>query len=323
MKSRPGSITLKQLKAFSEVIERRSLTMAARTLNLSVPAVHAQLRGLTAAADAELLARDEDGGWSPTAEGAAMLEAAKAIQASVDGCMRRVRALRDGSAGTVSLGVVSTAKYFAPYLVAQLLRTMPDVEILLRVGNRQETIAALAEGQFDLCIMGRPPRLPAVNAETIGPHPHVIIAAPDHPLATAEAIEPERLLQETFLLRETGSGTRILMTRYLDQIGSGAPYRAIEMGTNETIKQAVMAGLGIAFISQHTVSDELSQGRVVALGIEGLPIVRQWFLIHLAGKPLLPAARSVFSAIREMHGSFLPRSRPAFRWIGVARDASR
>ena len=306
MKARPDAITLKQLRAFREIVERRSLTMAAHALNLSVPAVHSQLRGLKLAVGAELVARDPDGGWSPTPEGLAMLEAAKSVQSSVEACMRRVASLGDGSAGTVSLGVVSTAKYFAPYLVARLIRQMPDIEILLRVGNREETIAALAEGQFDLCIMGRPPRAPAVEAEPVGVHPHVIIAAPDHVLARGGRIGAERLLEETFLSREVGSGTRILMTRFLDRIGNGGVYRAIEMGTNETIKQAVMAGLGIAFISQHTVMDELKQGRLVALKIEGLPVVRQWFLIYRSDRSLLPAARAVFSAIKDMRGAFLP-----------------
>ena len=306
MKIRPDAITLKQLRAFREIVERRSLTLAAQALNLSVPAVHSQLRELKLAAGTELLVRDPDGGWSPTAEGLAMLEAARAVQSSLEACMRRVASLRDGTAGTVSIGVVSTAKYFAPYLVAQLMRQMPDVEILLRVGNREETIAALGEGQFDLCIMGRPPRAPAVEAEPIGVHPHVIVAAPGHGLAVGGVIGAERLLEETFLSREVGSGTRILMTRFLDRIGNGGVYRAIEMGTNETIKQAVMAGLGIAFISQHTVMDELKQGRLVTLDIEGLPVIRQWFLIYRTGQPLLPAAQAVFSAIREMRGSFLP-----------------
>ena len=110
------------------------------------------------------------------------------------------------------------------------------------------------------------------------------------------------------------------MTPYLDRIGNGGVYRAIEMGTNETIKKAVMASLGAAFISQHTVTDKLGQGRLVMFPVDGLPILRQWFLIYLAGRPLLPAARSVFSIIREMRGAFLPelRAQPAAQRQRVA-----
>ncbi len=96
------------------------------------------------------------------------------------------------------------------------------------------------------------------------------------------------------------------MSRFLDRIGEGRPVRTSEMGTNETIKQAVMAGLGIALISQHTVMEELRQRRLVALPIEGMPIVRQWFLVHVAGQPLLPAGREIARAVVAMEGAFLP-----------------
>ncbi len=306
MKARPDAISLKQLRAFREVVERGSLTAAAEALALSVPAVHAQLRSLRGFAGAEILHRGADGAWSPTAEGAVILVTARAVQTAVDLAAERLASLRAGLAGRVVFGVVSTAKYFAPYLVARLAREFPAVEIELRVGNRGEIIAALAEGRLDLAIMGRPPREPVVEATTLGPHPHVIVAAPEHPLAGVPRVDPAALLRETFLAREDGSGTRILMTRFLDRIGEGRPVRTIEMGTNETIKQAVRAGLGIALISQHAVMEELRHRRLVALAIEGLPIVRHWFLVHVAGHPLLPAAEEIARAIVAMEGAFLP-----------------
>lgn len=306
MKARPDAISLKQLRAFREVVERGSLTAAADALSLSVPAVHAQLRSLRGFAGAEILHRGADGAWSPTAEGAVLLVTARAVQTAVDLAAERLASLRAGLAGRVVFGVVSTGKYFAPYLVARLARDFPAVEIELRVGNRGEIIAALAEGRLDLAIMGRPPREPVVAATTLGPHPHVIVAAPEHPLAGVTRVDPAALLRETFLAREEGSGTRILMARFLDRIGEGRPVRTIEMGTNETIKQAVMAGLGLALISQHTVMEELRHRRLVALPIEGLPIIRHWFLVHVAGHPLLPAAEAIARAIVAMEGAFLP-----------------
>jgi DNA-binding transcriptional LysR family regulator len=304
--ARPDAISLRQLRAFREVVERGSLTAAAAALGLSVPAVHAQLRSLRGFAGAELLLRGDDGAWRPTAEGEVVLATARSVQSAVDLATERLASLRAGLAGRVVLGVVSTAKYFAPYLVARLKRDFPAVEIELRVGNRGEVIAALGEGRLDLAIMGRPPREPVVEATTLGAHPHVIVAAPEHPLAGVTRVDPAALLRETFLAREEGSGTRILMARFLDRIGEGRPVRTTEMGTNETIKQAVMAGLGIALISQHTVMEELRQRRLVALPIEGMPIVRQWFLVHVAGQPLLPAGQALSRAIVGMEGSFLP-----------------
>lgn len=306
LKPRADAITLKQLRTLREVAERRSLTVAAGALGLSVPAVHAQLRALTAQMGAELVERGADGGWSPTREGEVVLAASRAVQSALDVCAERVAALRAGSAGRVTLGVVSTAKYWAPSLVSRLARALPEIEILLRVGNREDTIGALAEGRIDLVIMGRPPREPPTTAYAIGPHPHCIIAPRDHRLAGLERVEPEALFAETFLSREEGSGTRTLMIQFLDGIGEGRAYRSVEMGTNETIKQAVMAGLGIAMISTHTCTEELRQGRLVALAVEGLPLVRRWFLLHERDRPLLPAARTVLHAIEAMEGSFLP-----------------
>ena len=220
--------------------------------------------------------------------------------------MRSVSELRDGRAGFVQLGVVSTGKYFAPGLVATLKQAFPEIKVELIVGNRGQTVAALESRQVQMAIMGRPPRTPAVHAEPIGEHPHVMIAAADHPLAGRRGIAPQALLDQTFIAREQGSGTRILMTRYLDRIGGGTPYRLVEMDSNETIKQAVMAGLGIAMISQHTVTEELRSGRLVALDADTLPIRRQWYLLHRADLDMSPTLNTVFNHIAEQKGAFRP-----------------
>ncbi|WP_263597014.1 LysR substrate-binding domain-containing protein, partial [Paracoccus yeei] len=125
--------------------------------------------------------------------------------------------------------------------------------------------------------------------------------------ARADPALPQDLLAETFLAREPGSGTRILMTRFLDRIGDGTPWRMVEMGTNETIKQAVIAGLGVALISQHTVTEELRSGRLVALRANGLPIQRNWFLIRREDMALSPAGQRVHDHVLALGGSFLPR----------------
>jgi DNA-binding transcriptional LysR family regulator len=154
--------------------------------------------------------------------------------------------------------------------------------------------------------MGRPPRHPEVSATPIGPHPHGLIAPPGHRLAAAETVRIEDLFDETMITREQGSGTRILMTRYLDSQAEGRVFDLVEMGSNETIKQAVMAGLGLAFLSLHTVTEELRQGRLVVLNAPGLPLLRQWFLVHPLHATLSPAARAVQARILELDGSFLP-----------------
>ena len=307
MEMKTDGISLRQLRCLRAVADSGSLTGAASLLGLTTPAIHSQLRGLEELAGRPLVARAEHGAFRPTPEGQALLLAEAQIATALARAGRDIRALQQGHVGTVVLGVVSTGKYFAPGLVARLLRLLPDIEVTLRIGNRDTILAALAGDQLDLAIMGRPPREPPVIADPVGPHPHIIIAALDHPLATSDPVMPGDLLAQTFLSREEGSGTRTLMTRFLDRIGEGATWRAVEMGTNETIKQAVIAGLGIALISQHTVTEELRSGRLIALRGIGLPIQRSWYLLRRADRQPSPATARISEEILTMRGAFLPQ----------------
>jgi len=301
------ALTLKQLRALSAIVDSGSITAAAGVLHVTPPAVSTQLRGLEEIVGAQVLHRGPDGRTSLTPIGAELLGTARRVEHLLDLCFQRVTAMRTGLAGYVSVGVVSTGKYFAPGLVARMKRGHPEIEIGLKVGNREEIIDMLARGEIELAIMGRPPVSPENACDELGEHPYLVIAPPDHPLAGRKRIEAGELLDETFLCREQGSGSRILMTRYLDRIGEGRPYRVVEMGTNETIKQAVMAGLGIAIISGHTVVPELEARRLVALPLEGMPIMRIWYLIRLAETEMSPVAAAFRKFLLELKGDYLPR----------------
>ena len=304
---RSDAITLKQLRALSAVASHGSITRAAAAIHLTPPAVHTQLRQLAANMGAEMLSRGDGGKMELTTEGEVVLETIRRIEVELGACLRSVAELRDGRAGLVQLGVVSTGKYFAPSLVATLKQVFPEIKVELNIGNREQTIEALETRAVQMAIMGRPPRFPVNHSEPVGPHPHVLIAPPDHFLAGRTNIDAELLIDETFIAREEGSGTRILMSRFLDRIGEGRIYDITTMSSNETIKQAVMAGLGIALISQHTVVDELHSGRLVTLDLPGLPIERAWYLITRADAPLSPAAQRIRAHISEMKGAFLPQ----------------
>lgn len=271
------ALTLKQLRALAAVLREGGVGAAAAALHVTPPAVSTQLRNLDANLGGPTLTRDDHGAYAPTEAGAILLDAARRVEAALARAGQKIDALERGFAGQVTLGVVSTGKYFAPRLVAQARAALPGVEIRLRIRNRRETIAALAEGAFDLAIMGRPPREPAVEAVRLGEHPHLLIAPPDHPLAHRKRLTPEQLADETFLMREAGSGTRILAERWLERLD--APPRTDEFDSNETIKQAVMAGLGVALISGHTCATELAQGRLIALDAIGTPVRRSWFAV--------------------------------------------
>ncbi|WP_299358868.1 LysR family transcriptional regulator [uncultured Paracoccus sp.] len=307
------TLTLKQLRALRAVTEQRSISGAGEQLGLTPPAVHSQLKILEDHLGAAVIYREGIHAFQPTPVGAVLLSAFRRADSAFQAAFDQIDALLEGRAGQVVLAAVSTGKYFAPRLVARLRKDRPDIAVNLRVGNRDWIISALNDGTIDLAIMGRPPRQPEVTATDLGPHPHVLIAPPDHPLARHAEVPPQAVLGETIILREPGSGTRLLTQRFLDRLGEGQSYQQIEMDSNETIKQAVMAGLGIAIISAHTVTDELQAGRLVALRRPDLPIMRRWYLMHRSDSPPEGAALTVWQDVLSYRGAFLPNytQRPA------------
>jgi DNA-binding transcriptional LysR family regulator len=202
--------------------------------------------------------------------------------------------------GRIRIAMVTTTRYFAPRLVAHFRAQHPQIELDLTIANRESVIGQLEANQADLAIMGRPPAHLPVAAHAFAKHPHGVIAAPEHPLAGKKRIAPKRLAGEAFLSREPGSGTRSAMEVFFSEHGL-APAIAQEMTSNESIKQAVMAGMGLAFISLHTVSLECQTGHLALLDVKGLPIVRTWYVVHTASKLLSPAA-SAFLAFMQTEG---------------------
>ncbi len=305
--ARQDAITLKQLRALTAINQHGSITAAAGALNLTVPAVSTQLKLLEENIGAKLFIRASDATGGLTAQGSEVLIAFGRIEAALSQCFASINAINEGKSGRLALGVISTGKYFAPKLVALAKKSLPDIQIDLMIGNRERMLKALKDHSIDLGIMGRPPRFPLVEAIALGPNPHVLIAPPGHELVGQAEISPEQLLAETFIMRETGSGTRILMERYLDRIGDGMTYDKMEFSTNETIKQAVIAGLGIALISAHTVMDALEAGRVATIDMAGLPIVRRWFLVRPQTARQTPAGKKIQQFLIDEQKNYLPQ----------------
>ena len=301
---RVDQITLRQLRALKVVVREGSILAAGDVLGLTGPAVHNQLKTLEDIVGSPVLLRRGRERNTPTPQGEVLIAAYDEAHAALERAIHGIVALDRGEIGSVVLGVVSTAKYFAPQIVAMLMAEWPGVEVVLQVGNRDSTIAALARGKLDLCIMGRPPREPLCDAIPFADHPHVIIAPQGHPLA--HGASTAELLEQRFIMREPGSGTRSLATRFLDEIGGGQDVRMIEMDSNETIKQAVLSGLGIAIISAHTVAEELRSGRLITLPVAGMPILRTWYLLTRSERELGPAASHVRDWIVGHAAEFLP-----------------
>ena len=306
---RLDAITLKQLRALRAVASQGSLTSAAAKIGLTIPAIHSQIKNLEQAINAPVLVRPPVAGrMELTVEGVEVLKAANRIEGILSQTADQIRARSTGQTGHVTISAVSTSKYFAPNLIKTLSQSAVTIGISLRVGNRESVIADLDEGRCDLAIMGRPPREPVVKSIPLGPHPHGVILPPDHPFAHADGFDPAMLVQETFISREVGSDTRILMQRFFDRFEEGPVARIVEMESNETIKQAVRAGLGIALLSLHTVDEELAQGRLALLRGSGLPIVRHWYLVWPTHVERSPIAKRISEMIEALSGTFLPRS---------------
>lgn len=303
------TVTLKQLRALAAVAATGSVTAAARRLSVTPPAVTAQIQLLESIVGMPVVERI-DQAIRPTAAGRELLAAEGRIEAALDECGLALAAMRGDQAGRVSVGVISTAKYFAPHAIGAFARAHPAIEIKLIVGNRADIIAGLSDLSLDIAVMGRPPEHLEVTAEEIGDHPHVVIAPPDHPLAGLPHVSEQKLAREAFLLREEGSGTRALAERLFERMPRRPRIALVEIGSNETIKQAVIAGMGISLISAHTVAAELRDGRLATLAVEGMPIVRQWYVVTMRGKRLLPAAARLHAFLREEMRGFLPRIEP-------------
>ncbi|MGJ4889954.1 LysR family transcriptional regulator [Bradyrhizobium sp. HKCCYLRH3099] len=298
-------LTIRQLRALVAVQNSGSVTSAAGRLNLTQPAVTLQIRNLQELAGLPLIQRTTDG-MILTEAGRSVLALAERVEAALLDCEQALDILAGRSGGRVAIGAVSTAKYFVPFAIAEFSRRFPKIDVTLRIGNRDSLREALRGYDLDIAIMGRPPADIPVDMRPFGKHPHIIIAPAGHRLARRKRIAPEDLAGEVFITREPGSGTRLLMETFLEKRGLH-PKTSMEMDSNETIKQAVIAGLGIAFISQHTVAHELSEGRLVMLRVVGLPIVRHWHAVRRADKLLLPPAQAMLDFFGKEGARFLPR----------------
>src|SRR5262245_51087733 len=250
-------MTIRQLRALTAVQATGSITSAANRLALTQPAVTLQLRNLQALAGLPLVQRTGNG-MTLTDVGRTVLALAERVELALQDCEQALDMIAGRTGGRVSIGAVSTAKYFVPFIIAAFSQRFPKIEVTLKVGNRQEIHSALRGYDLDIAVMGQPPADVEVEIRSLGEHPHIIVVPAGHSLSKRGKHAPHDLTNETFISRESGSGSRMLMERFFEQHGL-RPRIGLEVDSNETIKQSVIAGLGIAFISQHTVSHELDQ----------------------------------------------------------------
>jgi DNA-binding transcriptional LysR family regulator len=283
-------ITLRQLQVFESVARHLSHSRAAQELYLSQPAVSMQIKQLEAVVGLPLFEQTGKKLFL-TEAGREVLHYSRNILQQMQEMEAVFGEMKGLERGRLNISVVSTANYFMPQLLAKFCKRYPSINVILNVANRDAVLQQLADNATDLAIMGQPPQSADIVAESFMRNPLVVIAPPDHPLCGTKHIKLKQLELENFLLRESGSGTRGAMERFFAE--HGIQFRAgMEMGTNEAIKQAVQAGMGLGILSLHSVELELETGRLVVLDVEHFPIVRHWYIAHRTSKRLSGAAQA-------------------------------
>ncbi len=283
------NLTLRQLRVFESVATYLSFTRAAQTLFLTQPAVSMQIKQLEGQLGVALF--EQVGKIIHLTEtGKEVLLYARNVNRQLEELEQLVNQRKGIKGGKLRIAVATTANYFVPTLLAVFNRRYPDVVISLDVTNRQSLLEQLNNNSVDLVIMGQPPAERDLEAWPFLENSLVVVAPPEHPLAIRKRISLARLQKETFLVRETGSGTRNAMERFFNERGIQLK-TGMEVGSNEAIKQSVQAGLGLGLLSRDTVEMELTLNRLCVLNVEHFPIMRHWYVVHRRGKRLSMAAQ--------------------------------
>ena len=282
--------TLRQLKVFESVARHLSFSRAAEELHLTQPAVSAQVRKLEDHAGVPLFEQLGKKVYL-TAAGQHLLDSVREILARVREAEDALDGFKGVEGGRLNVAVISAGDYFFPSLLVEFARRHHGISLNFGVYNREELLQELAHNATDLAIMVRPPNDAEMVAEPFAPHPYVVVARPDHPLASERTISLSRVLHEPFVVRERGSDTWNSME---DAFGERLRDMNVlmQIKSTETIKQAVMAGMGLGFLSAHTLSRELHAGALSILDVRGLPLMLNWYVVHRRGKQLPAVARA-------------------------------
>lgn len=296
-KSNMRNATLRQLQIFEVVARHLSYTRAAEELYLTQPTVSIQLKQLTDIVGLPLLEQVGKRIFLTDA-GRELLAVCRNILQSLSQFEMIVSEMKGVKAGRLRIAVITTAKYFVPRLLGPFCDRYPGIDIALKVTNRERLLQRLHDNEDDLYILGQPPEHMDIWVEPFLENPLVVLAAHNHPLAGVKNIPAARIAQEPFLMRESGSGTRLATENFFKERGLPINFR-MELGSNEAIKQAVAGGLGISVLSAHTLALEKSGDELVVLDVEGFPIRRQWYVAHASGKQLSVVARTFLEFLQQ------------------------
>lgn len=297
------SVTFRQLRVFTEVARQLSFSRAAEAMHLTPPAVTMQVKELEGHVGMPLFER-QGRQIQLTMAGEYFLVYAKRLLSTLKDAENVMNRFKRVETGVLTIGLISTAGYFLPQLLARFQAEHEGVEVRLDVTrDLTKLIDRLHSNEIDLAVMGRPPKEYALRSEPFAGHPMVFVCPPGHPLLGVGHPPLEALVHYPLVARELGSEVRHTLDNYLREHRL-APRIAMEIPSNETVKASVMAGLGIGFLSLHAVAAELRSGQLHLVDFEGTPIVRTWNLVHQASKVLSPAAEAFRYLLLE-HGEDL------------------
>ncbi len=290
--------TLRQLQVFEAVARLGSFTRAAEELHLAQPTVSMQLKKL---ADTIGMPLVEQTGIKiyMTDTGREVYAACHEVFRAMADLEMKIADLKGVKRGRLRLAVITSAKYLAPHLLGHFGRLHPGIDFSLKVTNKERLLERIANHEDDLYILGQPPPGLEVEASPLVPNPLVVMAGRDHPLAGVPDIPLKRLVDEPFILRESGSGTRDAVYRKLDEYGVPSPEVRMELSSNESIKQAIVAGLGITVLSLHSLALEGTNGPIAVLDVQGFPIQRHWYLAHSKGHKPSVVAQTFLDFVRQ------------------------
>jgi len=282
--------TLRQLKVFEAVARLLSFSRAAEELHLTQPAVSTQVKKLEEHAGNPLFEQFGKKIYL-TPAGSELLQISRAIIQQFEAAESAMLQYKGISGGKLNVGVISAGDYFFPRLLVEFASRHQGVVLNFTVHNREELLSHIEENLTDLAVMVRPPSGIGTESYAFAPHPYVIVAPPNHPLVGKKKIALATILAEPFVVREKGSDTWNSMQDafgpHLSQLRI-----AMEIRSMETIKQAVIAGMGVSFLSAHTVSQELRNGSLSVLDVKGFPLMLDWYVVHRHHKHLSPVARA-------------------------------
>ena len=297
------NLTLRQIKIFLSATKHMSFTRAALELHISAPAISMQIKEMEEDMGVTLFMRDNKK-IALTTAGEYFLVYARRVSSTLIEASNMMERLRGTELKALKIGLVSTAKYFLPHILVEFKKDYPNLQIKVEVRNRQQLVELLRDGELDIAIMGQPPKEMDTRVEAFASHPHAFVASTTNMLAGKIDIAPDALNNFEIISREPGSGTRAIMENYFTEHRI-SPIVNMEMSSNETIKQAVIADLGISFVSLHIIGNELANKQLVILDVQDTPIIRTWHVVALGKRNASQAAEAFRYFMLEKGGEIL------------------